>query len=282
MVVINIEKTLIIKNLGINLENTFMCGQCFRWVQTGKDTYRGIIGQAIFTAKKVSEGVLLHSESGFTVGSKAFIKSYFDVFTNYSSVLENICKKSAWVEKAVKFSPGIIILKQDPWETLCSFIISQNNNIPRIKGIIERLCVNFGEKIKDDFYSFPTAETLSKLKEDDLLPIRSGFRAKYIIDAARKVFLGEVDLLKLENMPSELARIELMKIRGVGEKVADCTLLYAYHRLEVAPKDVWIKRIISTFFPGTKDLKEIFGDFAGLAQIYLFNYVRNNLNILKS
>lgn len=282
MVVINIEKTLIIKNLGINLKNTFTCGQCFRWVQTGKDTYRGIIGQAIFKAKKVSEGVLLHSESGFTVDSKAFIKNYFDVFTDYKSVLEHICKKSMWIEKAVKFSPGIIILKQDPWETLCSFIISQNNNIPRIKGIIERLCANFGEKIKDNFCSFPSAETLSKLKEEDLLSIRSGFRAKYIIDAARKVFLGEVDLLKIKNIPTDLARLELMKIKGVGEKVADCTLLYAYHRLEVAPKDVWIKRIISTFFPGTKDLKEIFGNFAGLAQIYLFNYVRNNLNILKS
>lgn len=282
MVVVKIEKTLVIKNLGINLKNTFTCGQCFRWKQSSEGSYIGIVGEEIITAKEVFGDIFLHSERGFTFCSKNLVKSYFDVFTNYSSVLEKICKKSTWVEKAVKFSPGIIILKQDPWETLCSFIISQNNNIPRIKGIIERLCANFGEKIKDNFYSFPSAEVLSKLKEEDLLPIRSGFRAKYIIDAARKVFLGEVDLLKIKNMPSELARIELMKIKGVGEKVADCTLLYAYHRLEVAPKDVWIKRVTSILFPNVKELKEIFGDLSGFAQIYLFNYVRNNLNILKS
>ena len=280
--VVKIEKTLVIKNPGINLKNTFTCGQCFRWENISEDTYRSVVGKEIFTAKKVSGDIFLHSESGFTVNSENSVKNYFDVFTNYKTILENICEKSKWVEKAVSFSPGIIILKQDPWETLCSFIISQNNNIPRIKGIIERLCFNFGEKIKDDLYSFPSAEVLSKLKEEDLLPIRSGFRARYIIDAAKKVILGEVDLLKIKNMPTEFAKVELMKIKGVGEKVADCTLLYAYHRLEVAPKDIWIKRVISTLFPNIKELKEIFGDFAGLAQIYLFNYVRNNLNILKS
>ena len=274
------EETLAIKNSVINLNNTFFCGQCFRWKQLSEGLYRAVVNGEILTVKRNLGDIFFYRESNLDVLSEETVKNYFDVSTNYDFILKNICEKSKFLEDAVKFSPGIIILKQDSWETLCSFIISQNNNIPRIKGIIERLCTNFGEKIKDGFYSFPLSETISKLNEGDLLPIRSGFRAKYIIDAARKVSLGEVDLLKIKNLPTELARLELMKIKGVGEKVADCTLLYGYHRLEVVPKDIWIKRVILSFFPGVEDLQEIFGDFAGLAQIYLFNYVRHNIDIL--
>ena len=123
-------------------------------------------------------------------------------------------------------------------------------------------------------YSFPSAEILSCLSEEDILPIKCGFRAKYIIDAAKKVHNKEVNLEKIRFMTTDLARNELMKIRGVGPKVADCTLLYAYHKLDVVPKDVWVKRMISLFFKNDQNLTNVFGDYAGLAQIYLFNYMR--------
>ena len=169
---------------------------------------------------------------------------------------------------------GIRILNQQPWETLCSFIISQNNNIPRIKGIIERLCGNFGNKICDfnEYYSFPSAETISKLNDNELSILRAGFRTKYIIDAAKKVAEREVDLESLENIDIEEARKELMKIHGVGPKVADCTLLYGIHRFEAFPMDVWMKRAMKKLYPGLDS--SVFGKFAGVAQQYIFHYSR--------
>ena len=160
---------------------------------------------------------------------------------------------------------------QPPWETLCSFIISQNNNIKRIKGIIGRLCETYGEKIEGG-YTFPAAQTLAKLEVEDLAPLRSGFRAKYIIDAARRVASGEVDLFALQNMPYEDAKNELLKIKGVGPKVADCALLFSHRHIEALPKDVWIKRALQVLFGG--ELPEVAVPYAGIVQQYIFFYAR--------
>ena len=155
---------------------------------------------------------------------------------------------------------------------LCSFIISQNNNISRIKGIIERLCENFGEKIEGG-YTFPTAEKIASLTVEDLAPLRSGFRAKYLIDAAQKVASGAVDLYHLRYFTLDAARDELMKIKGVGPKVADCALLFSHHHDRAFPKDVWINRALDTLFGG--ELPEIAKDYAGIAQQYIFFYARD-------
>ena len=175
------------------------------------------------------------------------------------------------LKDAAKNAPGIRILAQEPWEALCSFIISQNNNIPRIKGIISRLCETFGKK-SGESYTFPSAETLAVLEPDDLQNLRAGFRAGYIIDGARKVASGEIDLEALRNMPIETAREKLMTIRGVGPKVAECTLLYGLHRLEAFPIDTWIKKAMSTLYEGLKP--EDFGEYAGIAQQYIFVQMR--------
>ena len=174
--------------------------------------------------------------------------------------------------EAAQFAPGIRILNQDPWEALCSFIISQNNNIPRIKGIVERLCQTFGDEIDDGWYTFPTAEKLASLEPEDLQPIRAGFRARYIVDGARKVSSGEINPEKIRVTEINSARSELMKITGVGIKVADCTLLFGLHRVEAFPLDVWMKRAMKTLFPemSPKD----FGEYAGIAQQYIFHYSR--------
>ncbi len=273
-----VEGKLVIKNISIDLKNTFECGQCFRWKAAGSGTYVSAISDMLVRVSSVKNSLYIFWQGNSIQSSdesiQTFFRIYFDEYTNYGQVLDKLCFNSEILTKAVNFSPGIRILRQDPWETLCSFIISQNNNIPRIKGIIEKLCINFGQYLANGVYSFPSAEILSCLSEEDILPIKCGFRAKYIIDAAKKVHNKEVNLEKIRFMTTDLARNELMKIRGVGPKVADCTLLYAYHKLDVVPKDVWVKRMISLFFKNDQNLTNVFGDYAGLAQIYLFNYMR--------
>ena len=175
--------------------------------------------------------------------------------------------------EAAAFAPGIRILRQEPWEALCSFIISQNNHIPRIKGIIERLCQRLGAEIPGTaWHAFPTAERLAACSLEDLAPLRAGFRAKYLLDAARKVASGQVDLARVAAAPVEEGRRELQTIFGVGPKVAECALLYGFHKTECFPLDVWMKRAMATLLPGRRP--EEFGENAGLAQQYLFHYSR--------
>jgi N-glycosylase/DNA lyase len=163
-------------------------------------------------------------------------------------------------------------MRQPVFETLITFIISQNNNIPRISGIVERLCDNFGED-RGGYRDFPSAETLSELSTFDLAPIRAGFRDKYIIDAARNWVDGTVREEFLKTAPLDSARDMLMKIKGVGPKVADCVLLFSANRLETFPKDVWIKRAMESLFPD--GLPECAREYAGIAQQYIFHYARN-------
>lgn len=261
---------MVINNIeNFNLEQTFECGQCFRWKKIGNEKYEGIaLGEKITLEKDGNNLILDINENNFPKWEE-----YFDLKEDYGKIITELSTIDERIKTAAESASGIRILKQDSWEALCSFIISQNNNIPRIKGIVERLCENFGDKI-DGGYTFPKAEKIAGLTVEDLAPLRSGFRAKYIIDAAQKVASGEVDMdLYTENM--DIARKELMKIKGVGAKVAECTLLYGFHRTEAFPIDVWIKRAMSTLFSGID--KDMLGKYAGVAQQYIFDYSRKNL-----
>ena len=251
-------------DLGLCLD----CGQAFRWENT-PDGWRGAVAGRAFLLSQTEKGLLVRVSDG--ENPTKLLCDYFDFDTDYDKIISGFDDKS--LKKATTEYYGIRILRQEPWEALCSFIISQNNNIPRIKGIISRLCENFGEEIGGGLYSFPSAETLSEKTVDDLSVLRSGFRAKYIIDAAKKVSSGEVDLEKIRTMPIEDARQELMKIKGVGAKVAECTLLYGFNRLEAFPVDVWVKRIVKELYPD--GLPECFGKNAGIAQQYLFHWRRH-------
>ena len=157
-------------------------------------------------------------------------------------------------------------------ELLCSFIISQNNNIPRIKGIIQRLCETLGEPSEEGLFHFPSPQRLAASSLEELAPLRAGFRAKYLLSAARLVTEGKVDLQAIPEMELEKARETLMLIHGVGPKVAECALLYGFHRLEAFPMDVWMKRVMAQWFPDKTP--ENFGPYAGIAQQYLFHYIR--------
>ena len=206
-------------------------------------------------------------------------KNYLDLDLDYGKIRKDISKIHPVLKDAAKYAPGIRILQQEPYEALCTFIISQNNNIKRIKGIVERLCESFGEQLPDGEYTFPKAEVIAQLTEEDLSPLRAGFRNKYIIDGAKKVASGEVNLDICKTLPYEEARAELMKIKGVGVKVADCTLLFGMHRIEAFPVDVWMRRAMEKLFPDMT--AEDFGQYAGIAQQYIFHYSRMNPSLFE-
>lgn len=256
-----------------NLEQTLDCGQAFRWNKDVEGHWHGVAGRMSAEIYETDSGDIIFKNT--TKGEfESFWKNYFDLDRDYGEIIKALSSDEK-LKAAAQYSSGIRILNQEPWEALCSFIISQNNNIPRIKGIIERLCENFGEKCVGGF-SFPDAERLALLTPEDLAPLRSGFRAKYIIDAARKVSGGEIDLAALKNMDFDSAQNTLMKIKGVGPKVADCALLFGMGHIEAFPKDVWIKRAMAEIFNG--ELPECAVPFAGIAQQYIFYFIRSTSN----
>lgn len=253
----------------LDLAQTLDCGQSFRWTEREDGSFEGIAFGKCVTVRL--EKNTLYIENADKADFENIWYDYFDLSLDYGKIREEISKTHPVLCEAAKYAPGIRILRQEPYEALCTFIISQNNNIKRIKGIVQRLCESFGEKI-DGGYAFPTAEKMSLLSPDDLAPLRAGFRNRYLVDAAKKVASGEVDLEKCRKCDYDEARAELMKITGVGVKVADCTLLFGLHRIEAFPVDVWMKRAMEKLFPNMKP--DDFGEYAGIAQQYIFHYSR--------
>lgn len=265
-----IDELIYIKNVkNFDLEQTLDCGQAFRWSQNQDGVWSGIaFGKYIELFEADSDIVI----KGATPKDFENIwRHYFDLECDYDKIIKEVSKNPT-IATAADYSKGIHLLNQEPWEALVSFIISQNNNIPRIKGIIERLCENFGEKICGG-YTFPSVEVISKLTVDDLAVIRSGFRAKYIVDAAQKVMSGKIDLESLKHTDYDTAREILMSIKGVGPKVADCVLLYGLSHKNAFPRDVWINRALQELFDG--NIPDCAKQYGGIVQQYIFHYIRN-------
>ena len=261
---------LIFENIrDLSLGETLDCGQCFRWKEIADSCFRGVVRGVVATVSMDGDRLVI---DGAGEEQRGMWADYFDLSLDYKAVREQLSAIHPVMAEAARFAPGIRILNQEPFEALISFIISQNNNIKRIAGIVERLCEHFGEEIGAGEHAFPTAERLAVLEPDDLEPIRAGFRHRYIIDAARKVHSGEIDLEYIRGLPYDAARAELMKVTGVGVKVADCVLLYGLHRLDGFPLDVWMKRAMAVLFDGMDPAA--FGDYAGIAQQYIFHYSR--------
>jgi len=252
-----------------DLEQTLDCGQCFRWSKNSDGSFCGVVSDIVATVTYKDNTLTIEQNKD---ADEKLWRSYFDLDLDYEAVKNSLSAVHPVLKEASDYAGGIRILNQDPFEALISFIISQNNNISRIKGIINRLCENFGEKLDDIHFAFPTFDVLAKLSPDDLAPIRAGFRHRYIIDAAKRVQSGEINLESLREMEYFQAQKELMKITGVGVKVADCVLLYGLHRLESFPLDVWMKRAMNVLFDNMSIEK--FGIYGGIAQQYIFHYSR--------
>lgn len=266
------------------LSHIFDCGQCFRWNMNEDGSYTGVFKGKVLKISGDDEKVVFHNTC-----EKDFYDvwwDYFDFETDYLKIKKDLSADPI-LKEAIGYGAGIRILRQDLWECVVSFIISASNNIPRIKKIIELLCCNFGEKkeyMGEVFYSFPTPEKIRSLTLEDLSVIRAGFRDKYILDAAEKFVSGEISREKLSGLSAKEAKQELMKIKGVGNKVADCIILFGLAKCESFPVDVWIKRIMEyCYFDKEQPIERIsafatekFGELGGFAQQYLFFYAREN------
>ena len=279
------EKSVIIKDLKhFNPTHTFECGQCFRWDKTIDGSYIGIAYNKLVDISFKDDICIIKNTN--LDDFNAIWKNYLDLDTDYGKI-KSVFSKDENVKKAMDYGWGIRILNQELFECLISFIISTQNQIPRIKKIVASLSEAYGEKIEYEgkiYYSFPTLESLKGIKENDLAPFKMGYRQKYIVDAINKISQGIVDLEKVKTLPYLDAKNELMKINGVGPKVADCVLLFSLGKKEAFPIDVWVKRTMrklylnenSTITEIEKFSKDYFGEFSGVAQQYLFYYAREN------
>ncbi|MFP4698111.1 MAG: DNA-3-methyladenine glycosylase family protein [Eubacteriales bacterium] len=269
-----------------NIKQILECGQCFRFKQLEENEYMIIAHNKILRIKQVDDVITL-----FNTTMEEFNNiwiDYFDLNTDYKRIKKILLKQDDFLYSAISKKYGIRILRQDTWETLISFIISQNKQIPHIKKIVETISKAYGNYIGTyegvEYYSFPTPEQLIKATEAGLRECKTGFRAPYIIDACEKIIKGDINLKELKKISTEDAKKRLLTIKGVGNKIADCVLLYGLARGEVFPTDVWIKRVVEHIYLKKEvKLEKIqefassrFGDIAGYAQQYLFYYGREN------
>lgn len=256
----------------MSLEHTFECGQCFRFFRQPDGAYAGVAFDRPVR--------LWYTPDGFAVsGSREDFdniwKKYLDLELDYAALSADF-PRDDFTQSAIAYGRGLRILSQQPWEALCSFIISQCNNIVRIQGIVRTLCRLFGEETElmgEIFYTFPTAERIASLSLDELAPLRAGYRDAYILSAARRVASGEFCFSALERLDTPAARRELLSLEGVGSKVADCFLLFGMHRLDAFPIDTWMKKA-AAYYPGGLSA-ESFGKYAGIAQQYIFYYAKS-------
>lgn len=259
-----------------SISKIFDCGQCFRFDPVGNGIEGVAYGKVIRFEQESLDKVKIYgiTKSEF---DERFCR-YLALDEDYSAVDSDIITRldnDETIKKAIEYGSGIRILRQDGWEALCSFIISQNNNIPRIKKIIENMSREFGEKIDETHYAFPTAEALYNAGVDRIFELKTGFRAKYIYDAAEKVVTGKIDLSSVDKMTTDEALEYLMQIKGVGLKVASCALLFGFNKTDAFPVDVWVKRVLEKYYPDGLDLTNL-GAYAGMIQQYLFYYERYN------
>lgn len=273
MIIEQRKNDLILKGVKcLSLPLTLDCGEAFRWEEQEDGSWSGVAFSKFLNIREDDGGNFIlknTSEEDF----EAVWRNYFDLDRDYAAICEEL-KKDPLVAQSIDEYYGIRILNQDPWEALVSFVISQQNSIKRIKGIIKRLCEAYGEEICEGAYSFPSAERLSALEVADLEAIGAGYRAKYIKRLADDVAAGRINLAEIKAMPLEDAKAALLDIYGVGIKVANCALLFGFQFVECFPVDVWMKRVLEYYPNG---LPECFKGYEGIAQQYLFHWARNNL-----
>ena len=272
------------------LADVFDCGQCFRWNKEENGSYTGVFHKNVLNVDKKGNEVIF---KGRCEGNIVDIcTDYFDLNRDYTKIKEELSKIDENLKTSVEYGKGIRILNQDLWETIISFIISANNNIPRIKGIIERLSKAYGDKIEyegKEYYTFPTPEELRNVSVQDFRNLGLGFRDIRLYETTHKILDKEVDLDKLKKMPTKMAREELLRLSGVGPKVADCILLFStLKRFDVFPIDVWVRRVMNDLYIKNenetkvtkKEIQQLadkkFGNLQGLAQQYLFYWKREN------
>ena len=279
------QKYIIKNKQSFNPIHIFECGQCFRWNKQEDGSYIGIVRNNVLKVEEKENNIIITGNCEEDI--KKICEDYFSLDEDYEKIKENLSKIDDNLKTSIKFGEGIRILHQDLWETIISFIISANNNIPRIKGIIERISKKYGKKIifeEKEYYTFPTAKELSKATVEDLRNLGLGFRDVRVFETTRKIHIKEVDLEELKK-EKDIGKIEeeLLSLPGVGPKVADCIMLFSLKKYQVFPIDVWVRRVMSELYFENKEqkpqkikefVKNYYGERAGLAQQYLFYWRR--------
>ncbi|HYB92896.1 MAG TPA: DNA glycosylase, partial [archaeon] len=226
-----------------NLHYTLNCGQVFRWEYNSKNkSWTGIVGSEVINARQEENVVTIDSTL-----SRKVIENYFRLDDDLNKIYEQI-NKDQYIDAAINQYPGLRLIRQDPYECLFSYICATRANIPQIKKMVKNLSKTFGEKIKKDFHTFPTPKSLSEADKMQLKACGVGFRAPYLVETAKKIVNANYDLDSLKKLDYEKAKSELKNFKGVGEKVADCALLFSLNKLEAFPTDVWIKRIMKNYY----------------------------------
>lgn len=261
-----------------DLDQIANSGQCFRMNKVTEHLYRLIANNRVLEIENLG-----NSEFRFYCDEDDLVNiwhDYFDLSTNYQFFIDSIDNNDSFLINAAKYGSGIRILKQDPWETLISFIISQRKNIPAIKKSIELLSKKYGYEIGENSYSFPSIQSLANTSVQELDTCSLGYRSKYILSTARSIDNGDIDLSKIGTLNDNDLLKSLMSLYGVGIKVANCVMLFAYHRISSFPIDVWISRILKNEYNDNFDLNKYDG-YAGVIQQYMFYYAQNS-NLYKN
>lgn len=266
-----------------NLTHILECGQCFRWKKEANESYTGVIKEGVINVK-MDENEKICFTYKLNGRANEIIENYFDLKRDYSEIKNKISINDENMLSAIEYGYGIRILRQDPWEMLISYIISAANNIPRISKTIENISQKYGKKVEfcgKEYFLFPTPEELAGATIEDFRSLNLGFRDKYVYGAVADVVSGKVNLENINKLDYLEAKKELMKIKGVGAKVADCILLFSMNKIEAFPIDTWIKKVMVELYGTKNSLKDIekcaterFGGYAGIAQQYLFYYMR--------
>ena len=245
------EQEYILKNQkSFCMKHIFECGQCFRWNKEDDGSYTGVIKDAVLNVNQIDNTIIFKGISEKDL--KDIVIEYFDLNHNYEELKEKLSKIDDFMKESIEFGEGIRILNQDLWECIISFIISANNNIPRIKKIIDAISKKYGKKVvwnNKEFYLFPTVEELSKATVEELRSLGTGFRDKRIYDTTQKIYNKEINLEEIKNMQdSKEIEEELLKLDGVGPKVANCIMLFSLKRYDVFPIDVWVRREMNDLY----------------------------------
>lgn len=286
MNIIEKDNKIIIENIrDFNISHIFDCGQCFRWDKEDDGSYTGVVKGKVINVEQNESTVTFNNVT--MEDYESLIKDYFDLDTDYSYI-KNRINTDEIMDKAIQFGEGIRILNQDEWETMVSFMISANNRIPMIKKVIDNMSRCFGEYIGSyggkDYYSFPSAEKLSQASVEEILECKAGFRAPRIKEAATRFLKEQNVIYSLKNTNYDEGLSYLKTFSGIGDKVANCILLFSMKQFDTFPVDVWVRRVMQTLYvdKNTKDsdIKKFaenkFGELSGYAQQYLFFYAREN------
>jgi len=284
---------IIIKNIeNFSLKQIAESGQSFRWQVQSDDSY--IVTAMNETIHLIEDGsdLIINGVSEKSFENKWY--HYFDLNRDYKKVIKDLKGRDQYLDAAIEYGKGIRILNQELWEIIITFIISSNNNIPRIKNSIEMLSRQYGSYIKtingEEYYSFPDAKTLSLAKIEDLRACGLGYRDKYILKTSQMIVDGKVNLKEIKGMSLKNGKKELKKLMGVGNKVADCILLFACEEPAAFPVDTWVKKVLAAYYDFHNKKQEAintfvdehFGKFAGIAQQYLFYYIRKTDHLNQS